>query len=121
MQNSIKFFLFFFELFPSKLFCVTCDFETHLRMSKCSLSMSDLCISPGSVVNGRRHVISCGVYERWQHRIVCVEQNKQCFFPMVKLFQANETFYEQYKHVIVDYTTMATFFVAMTLKWYIGL
>ena len=54
--------------------------------------------------------------------IVCVVQNKQYFFsPMVKLFQANETFSGQYKHVKMDYTTLATFFVAMALNGYTGL
>ena len=54
--------------------------------------------------------------------IVGLVQNKQYFFsPMVKLFQANETFSEQYKHVKMVYTTVATFFVAMTLNGYIGL
>ena len=53
--------------------------------------------------------------------IICVVQNKQYFFsPIVKLFQANETFSEQYKHVKMDYTNVATFFVAMTLNGYIG-
>ena len=54
--------------------------------------MSDLYISRDSVVNGRRHTVSCDVCEHWQH------QNKQYFFPMVKLFQANEKISEQYKH-----------------------
>ena len=54
--------------------------------------------------------------------IVCLVQNKQYFFsPMVKLFQANETFSEQYKHVKTDQTMVATFFVAMMLNGYIGL
>ena len=42
-------------------------FETRLRMSMCSLSMSDLCISCDSVVNGRHHAVSCDVCECWQH------------------------------------------------------
>ena len=46
--------------------------------------------------------------------IVCLVQNKQKKSPMFKLFQANEMFSEQYKHVKMEYTTVATFFVAMT-------
>ena len=92
-------------------------------MSKCSLSMSDLCISCDSVVNGRRHAVSCDVCERWQFgSVACMVQNKQYFFsPMVKLFQANKTFSGKYKHVKMDYKTVATFFVEMTLNGYIGL
>ena len=33
---------------------------------------------------------------------------------MVKLFQANEKFSEQYLRVKMEYTTLATFFVAIT-------
>ena len=67
-------------------------------MSKCSLSMSDLCISCDSVVNGRHHAVSCDVCERWQFgSVACVVQDKQySLSPMVKLFQANETFSGQY-------------------------
>ena len=43
------------------------------------------------------------------------------FSPILKLFQANETCSGQYKHVKMDYKTVATFFVEMTLNGYIGL
>ena len=87
------------------------------KIWKCSLSMSGLCSSCNSVVYGRRHAVSCGVCECWQHHLFGTE--KAIFFPpMVKLFQANETLSEQYKHVKMDYTNVATFFVAMTLNGY---
>ena len=35
--------------------------------------MSDLCISCDSVVNGRRHAVSCDVCEHWQHRLCGTE------------------------------------------------